>query len=71
MVDAGVDRVARKLLEEAGELAFIAKDRAAGSGSQSRVAEEAADLLYHLLVLLQTSEVPTAAVATVLEERSR
>ena len=32
----------------AGELAFIAKDRAAGRGSQSSVAEEAADLLYHL-----------------------
>ncbi len=71
LVEAGVDRVARKVLEEAGELAFIAKDRAAGRGSPTRVAEEAADLLYHLLVLLQVSEVPTGAVAAVLEERSR
>jgi phosphoribosyl-AMP cyclohydrolase / phosphoribosyl-ATP pyrophosphohydrolase len=71
LVDAGVDRVARKLLEEAGELAFIAKDRATGRGSQTSVAEEAADLLYHLLVLLQACEVPASAVATVLEERAR
>ncbi len=70
LVEAGVDRVARKVLEEAGELAFIAKDRAAGRGSPTRVAEEAADLLYHLLVLLQVSEVPTGAVAAVLEARS-
>ena len=71
LVDAGVDRVARKVLEEAGEVVFIAKDHAAGRDSPTRVAEEVADLLYHLLVLLQVSEVPTSAVAAVLEQRSR
>ena len=71
LLDGGVDRVARKVLEEAGELAFSAKDHAAGVGSSARVAEEAADVLYHLLVLLRATEVATSDVAGVLEDRSR
>ena len=58
LLDGGVDRVARKVLEEAGELAFSAKDHAAGVGSSAGVAEEAADVLYHLLVLLRATESP-------------
>ena len=64
------DLAARKVLEEAGEVAFAAKDHAAGTGSDERVAEEAADLIYHLLVLLEGSGVGVDAVAQVLEERS-
>ncbi len=71
LLDGGVDRVARKVLEEAGELAFSAKDHAAGVGSSDRVAAEAADLLYHLLVLLRATDVATSDVAGVLEDRSR
>ena len=71
LLDGGVDQVARKVLEEAGAFAFSAKDHAAGMGSSARVAEEAADVLYHLLVLLRATEVATSDVAGVLEDRSR
>nr|WP_266096546.1 hypothetical protein [Rubrobacter marinus] len=36
-----------------------------------RVAEETADLLYHLLVLLEERGVPTEEVARILDERHR
>jgi phosphoribosyl-ATP pyrophosphohydrolase/phosphoribosyl-AMP cyclohydrolase len=62
------DLAARKVLEEAGEVAFAAKDVVAG-GDARRVAEEAADLLYHLLVLIEGSGVGTDDVADVLVER--
>lgn len=62
------DLAARKVLEEAGEVAFAAKDVVAGGDSQ-RVAEEAADLLYHLLVLVQGSGVGTDEVAEILTRR--
>lgn len=67
---ADPDLAARKVLEEAGEVAFAAKDLAAGSGSPDRLAEEAADLLYHLLALLQGSGVGLDEVAGVLAERA-
>jgi phosphoribosyl-ATP pyrophosphohydrolase/phosphoribosyl-AMP cyclohydrolase len=63
------DLVARKLLEEAGELAFAAKDTATG-GSDQRVVEEAADVLYHLLTLLRQQGVEPRRVAEELERRA-
>ena len=62
------DLAARKVLEEAGEVAFAAKDAAAG-GDADRVAEEAADLLYHLLVLVEGSGIGCDDVADVLTRR--
>lgn len=62
--------VARKVLEEAGETAFAARDLATGRGSSQRVAEEAADLLYHLITLLEGHGVGLDAVAGVLQERA-
>ncbi len=62
------DLAARKVLEEAGEVAFAAKDAAAG-GDAIRVAEEAADLLYHLLVLVEGSGIGSDDVADVLTRR--
>ena len=41
------DRMLKKLLEEAGELALACK-----GGEDKRIAAEAADLLFHLLVAL-------------------
>jgi phosphoribosyl-ATP pyrophosphohydrolase/phosphoribosyl-AMP cyclohydrolase len=66
---ADADLAARKTLEEAGELAFAAKDTAAGASDQ-RVVEEAADLFYHALVLLAEQGVDAQRVATELEDRS-
>jgi phosphoribosyl-ATP pyrophosphohydrolase/phosphoribosyl-AMP cyclohydrolase len=64
------DLAARKVLEEAGEVAFAAKDLRAGTGSRDHVAEEAADVLYHLLVLLEGSGVEFDDVAEVLSKRA-
>ena len=52
------------MVEEAGEVAV-----AALAEGPDRVAEEAADLLYHLLVLLRSRDVPLAAVQERLAAR--
>jgi phosphoribosyl-ATP pyrophosphohydrolase/phosphoribosyl-AMP cyclohydrolase len=62
------DLAARKVLEEAGEVAFAAKDAHTGSSSQ-RVVEEVADELYHLLALLTGLGIDPTEVATELENR--
>ncbi|GMQ94042.1 MAG: bifunctional phosphoribosyl-AMP cyclohydrolase/phosphoribosyl-ATP diphosphatase HisIE [Acidimicrobiia bacterium] len=69
LLDDG-DLVARKTLEEAGELAFAAKDTATGAPDQ-RVVEEAADLFYHALVLLAQQGVDPKRVASELMSRAR
>lgn len=60
----GRPKIARKLGEEAIELivAALAEDRVALIG-------EAADLLFHLMVLLAEAEVPLADVLAELERR--
>ena len=55
-----------KVEEEAEEVV-----RAAREESDQRVAEEAADLLYHLAVLLAAREVPQSAAMEVLNGRRR
>jgi phosphoribosyl-ATP pyrophosphohydrolase len=66
-----VDAVGRKLTEEATEVLLAAKDHAAGTGPADRVTEEAADLVYHLLVLLAERGLSPADVASVLQSRSQ
>jgi phosphoribosyl-ATP pyrophosphohydrolase len=64
LLDAGPTKCAKKLGEEAVETVM------AGAGeSAERLKEEAADLLYHLLVLLESREVAIADVLTVLGAR--
>ncbi len=58
--------IGAKVEEEAEEVV-----RAAREESDERVAEEAADLLYHLSVLLASREVPRSAVMEVLNGRRR
>jgi phosphoribosyl-ATP pyrophosphohydrolase/phosphoribosyl-AMP cyclohydrolase len=58
--------VGAKIEEEAEEVV-----RAGREESDERVAEEAADLLYHLSVLLASRRVSQAAVMEVLNERRR
>jgi phosphoribosyl-AMP cyclohydrolase / phosphoribosyl-ATP pyrophosphohydrolase len=73
LLDGGVDATGRKVLEEATELLLAAKDDAAGTSEASRAAlsAEAADLLYHTLVLLAERGVPPADIVAVLKERHR
>ena len=62
---------ARKVLEEAGEVAFAAKDLLGGVDDADLVAEEAADVVYHLLALLASVGVRPEMVAEVLADRRR
>jgi phosphoribosyl-AMP cyclohydrolase / phosphoribosyl-ATP pyrophosphohydrolase len=59
-------RIGAKVEEEAEEVA-----RAAGGESDERVAEEAADVLYHLTVLLASRGLGLADAFEVLNERRR
>ncbi len=65
LLDGGPERCARKLGEEAIEsvIAAISQDDAA-------LKAEAADLIYHLLVLLESRGIGIDEVLTVLEGRS-
>jgi phosphoribosyl-ATP pyrophosphohydrolase/phosphoribosyl-AMP cyclohydrolase len=62
----GVGKASQKVGEEAVEVVV-----AANSEDDERLASEAADLLYHLLVLLQARGVPLDAVLQELESRAR
>ncbi len=65
LLDAGPVRCARKLGEEAIETVI------AGAGeSDEALTEESADLLYHLLVLLECRGVALADVLAVLQRRA-
>ncbi len=65
LLDAGAPRVAKKFGEEAVEaiIAATQQDRAA-------LTLEAADVLYHLLVMLQAGNVPLQDVMAELERRT-
>ena len=60
----GRPKIARKLGEEAGEaiVAALAEDKAALTG-------EAADMIFHLMVLLADADVPLADVLAELDRR--
>jgi phosphoribosyl-ATP pyrophosphohydrolase len=66
LLDKGPEHCAKKLGEEAVEVTI-----AAVSEDRGRLVAEAADLLYHLLVLLQVRGVAFAEVEAVLAERTR
>jgi phosphoribosyl-ATP pyrophosphohydrolase/phosphoribosyl-AMP cyclohydrolase len=65
LIGEGVERVAQKVGEEAVEVVVAALTDRVGE----RLAEEAADLIYHLVVLLEERGVGTGEVARVLGER--
>ena len=64
LLDAGPAKCARKLGEEAIETVIAGIGRDA-----TELRAEAADLLYHLLVLLEARNVPLADVLATLESR--
>lgn len=66
LVSAGVPHVARKVGEEAVELAV-----AALAEDNKRVVEESADLLYHMLVLLHAKGLSLAEVCEELRRRMK
>lgn len=65
LLGEGVARCAKKFGEEAVEAAL-----AAVSGDSKALTAEAADVLYHLLVMLEAGEVDLDAVMAELERRT-
>lgn len=63
---ADPERMQRKIMEEAFEVCL---ELNRGTADRGRVAAEAADLLYHLLVGLVSAGVSLDDVLTVLEQR--
>jgi phosphoribosyl-ATP pyrophosphohydrolase/phosphoribosyl-AMP cyclohydrolase len=70
LMNGGVDATGRKVTEEATEVLLAAKDHAAGTGPAERVSEEAADLVYHLMVTLAERGVAWDDVVDVLAGRA-
>lgn len=66
LLSQGLDATLGKISEEAAEVV-----QAARGGSGERLAEESADLLYHLLVVLAQKRVPVDAVLEVLRARRK
>jgi phosphoribosyl-ATP pyrophosphohydrolase len=65
LLDKGVAHIAKKFGEEAAETVI-----AAVSEDKKRVISEAADLLYHLVVLLEARGIGVSDVEQVLRERT-
>lgn len=64
LFDKGIDKICKKVGEEATEVVIGAKNR-----DREEVKWESADLLYHLLVLLQEQKVDVYEVLDVLQKR--
>ena len=64
LISKGVHRCAKKFGEEAIEVVL-----AAASGDRDHTAAEAADVLYHLLVLLEAADVSLDSVLSELAQR--
>lgn len=64
MLAADADTALKKIVEEAAETALAARVE-----DREKIAREAADLLFHLLIVLARYNVPLAAVARELRSR--
>jgi len=64
LAESGQKRIAQKVGEEAVELAL-----AAVAGDRNEIVSEAADLIYHVLVLLNNQEISLTDVVDALEAR--
>ena len=64
LFEKGIDKICKKVGEEATEVVIGAKNR-----DKEEVKRQAADLLYHLLVLLQEQKIHVYEVIEVLEAR--
>jgi phosphoribosyl-ATP pyrophosphohydrolase len=66
---ANPSRVRRKVAEEAYEVNEAHQALVDGKDSKDHLAHEAADLLYHLFVLLASADVTPSSVYAILERR--
>ncbi|MEI5905539.1 bifunctional phosphoribosyl-AMP cyclohydrolase/phosphoribosyl-ATP diphosphatase HisIE [Bacillus spongiae] len=66
LFEKGLDKILKKVGEEASEVIIAAKNR-----DDEELKWEAADLIYHLLVLLEEQNLPFKEVLSVLEKRNQ
>ena len=66
LFEKGIDRILKKIGEEAGEVIIAAKNN-----DKKELTNEAADLIYHLIVTLQHQDICLDDVYTVLKERHK
>ncbi|AGK55611.1 bifunctional phosphoribosyl-AMP cyclohydrolase/phosphoribosyl-ATP diphosphatase HisIE [Bacillus sp. 1NLA3E] len=66
LFEKGVDKILKKVGEEAAEVIIAAKNR-----SHEELKWEASDLLYHLLVLLREQQLPFVDILDVLKTRHK
>ena len=65
LIARGMEKCAQKLGEEATEAVI-----AAVTGNRADLVKESADVLFHLLVVLRTADVPLAEVMAELDSRT-
>ena len=66
LFERGINKIAQKVGEEAVEVVIEAKDH-----NEDLFKNECADLLYHLMILLEAKGTPLAEIVSVLETRHR
>ena len=72
LFDKGVDRIGKKVVEEAGEVILAAKNVEFGlPAGRDELIYETADLLFHTLVLLQHCALPPHKILEELRRRFR
>lgn len=64
LFEKGLDKILKKIGEESAEVIIAAKNR-----DKEELKWEAADLIYHLLVLLREQDLPLNEILKVLEKR--
>lgn len=65
LFEKGIDKIAKKVMEEAGEVIIAAKNQ-----NKEEIVFELSDLVYHCLVLLSEQNVPLQEVEKELRKRS-
>lgn len=72
LYEKGTDKIAEKILEEAGEMIVEARlldDSPQDNALQRNIRAETADLLFHMMVMLAHHDVPIDDVFKILEQR--
>ncbi|WP_231493520.1 phosphoribosyl-AMP cyclohydrolase [Alicyclobacillus macrosporangiidus] len=71
LFERGVDKVAKKVGEESAEVVIAAKNAVESAAGRAELAEESADLLYHLLALWKVAGIRPQDVFHALQKREK
>ena len=71
LANAGAEKIAKKVMEEAFETAIASIEGSGHQNGKEHIILEAADLFYHVLVLLATNSVDLEDVVDELENRRK